>query len=89
MKTFAVIENNKIVNVILGVEDEVVAANPEKYIDVTNGWDFNSPINPEPFFPKPKSETHREFIGSGANRLLRIYYDNNTTQDFALPEENA
>ena len=54
MKKFAVIENNKVVNVIVGVEDEVVAANPEKYIDVTNGWDFNSPINPEPYFPIPK-----------------------------------
>lgn len=89
MKKFAVIEDNKIVNVILGVEDEVVAANPGKYIDVTNGWDFNSPINPEPFFPRPKSETHREYIGSGASRMLRIYYDNNTSEDFASPEASA
>ncbi len=89
MKKFAVIENNKIVNVILGVEDEVVAANPEKYIDVTNGWDSNSPIDPEPYFPIPKSETHKEYIGSGVNRLLRIYYDNNTNQDFSAPETDA
>jgi hypothetical protein len=89
MKKFAVIEDNKIVNIILGVEDEVVAANPGKYIDVTNGWDFNSPINPEPYFPIPKSETHREYIGSGVNRLLRIYYDNNTSEEYSRPEADA
>jgi hypothetical protein len=34
-KTFAVIENNTVVNIIVGVEPEVVAANPTKYIEYT------------------------------------------------------
>ena len=35
MKNFAVIENNKVVNIIVGVEEKVVAANPNKYIEYT------------------------------------------------------
>ena len=50
-KLFAVIENNKVVNVIVGVEDEVVAANPEKYIEYTNGWDYSNGIDKGNFFP--------------------------------------
>jgi hypothetical protein len=47
MKTFAVIENNKVVNVIVGVEPEVVAANPTKYVEYTTenpagiGWTYD------------------------------------------------
>jgi hypothetical protein len=52
-KTFAVIENNKVVNIIVGVEDEVVAANPTKYIEYTNGWDFENGIDGGSFFPVP------------------------------------
>jgi hypothetical protein len=55
MKTFAVIENNKVVNVIIGVEDEVVAANPSKYVEYTESnpagigwtWDGKKFIAPE------------------------------------------
>ena len=50
-KLFAVIENNKVVNVIIGVEDEIVAANPEKYVEYTNGWDYNNGIDGGGFFP--------------------------------------
>jgi hypothetical protein len=32
---FAVVENNVVVNIIVGVEDEVVAANPARYIEYT------------------------------------------------------
>jgi hypothetical protein len=53
MKTFAVIENNKVVNIIVGVEDEVVASNPGKYVEYTNGWDYNSGIDGGIFFPQP------------------------------------
>ena len=52
-KLFAVIENNKVVNIIIGVEDEVVAANPGKYIEYTNGWDYNNGIDGAEFFPAP------------------------------------
>lgn len=50
-KLFAVIENNKVVNIIVGVEDEVVAANPGKYIDYTNNWDYDNGIDGGDFFP--------------------------------------
>lgn len=44
-RVFAVIENNKVVNIVVGVEDEVVAANPDKYIEYTDGWDFENGID--------------------------------------------
>lgn len=75
MKRFAVIENNKIVNVVVGVEDEVVASNPEKYIDVTNGWDFNSAIESEPFFIKPARSCN--CIGDSHTCLAGINEANN------------
>jgi hypothetical protein len=56
MRTFAVIENNKVVNIIVGVEPEVVAANPGKYIDYTDGWDYNNNIDGGDFFPAPITE---------------------------------
>jgi hypothetical protein len=52
-KLFAVIEDNTVVNVIVGVEDEVVAANPGKYVEYTNGWDFTNGINTNGFFHLP------------------------------------
>ena len=50
-KTFAVIEDNKVVNIIVGVEDEVVASNPDKYIEYTNGWDYSNGIDGGIYFP--------------------------------------
>jgi chorismate mutase len=50
-KLFAVVENNKVINVVVGVEDEVVAANPGKYIEYTNGWDYSNGIDGGDFFP--------------------------------------
>jgi hypothetical protein len=52
-KLFAVIEDNKVINTIVGVEDEVVASNPGKYIEYTNGWDYNNGIDGGIFFPGP------------------------------------
>ena len=54
MRTFAVIKDNVVVNIIVGVEDEVVAANPDKYIEYTNGWDYNNGIDGGVFFPIPE-----------------------------------
>jgi len=57
MKKFAVIENNKVVNIIVGVEDEVVAAHPGKYIEYTDGnWDHSNGIDGGDFFPVPVTE---------------------------------
>lgn len=53
-RKFAIIENKKVVNIVVGVEDEIVAANPNKYIEYTDGnWDFNNGIDGGTFFPKP------------------------------------
>tara|TARA_R110000868_G_C10517496_1_gene732749 strand:- start:434 stop:607 length:174 start_codon:yes stop_codon:yes gene_type:complete len=54
MRTFAVIENNKVVNIIVGVEPEVVAANLNKYIEYTDGWDYNNGIDGGIYFPAPE-----------------------------------
>ena len=48
-RVFAVIENKKIINIIVGVEDEVVAKDPEKYIEFTYGWDFDRDIDTNGF----------------------------------------
>ena len=56
MRVFAVIEDNKVVNIVVGVEDEVVAANPSKYIEYTDGWDYNNGIDGGDFFPAPVTE---------------------------------
>lgn len=56
-KLFAVIENNKVVNIIVGVEDEVVAANPGKYLEYTNAWNFENGIDGGEFFPVPVNPT--------------------------------
>ena len=58
MKTFAVIENNKVVNILVGLDDKLVLANPEKYIEYTNGWDYNNGIDGGNFFPKLIEETN-------------------------------
>lgn len=50
-KVFAVVENNKVVNIIVGVEDEVVAANPDKYLEYTNGWTYPTGIDGGVYFP--------------------------------------
>lgn len=50
-RKFAVIENNQVINIIVGVEDEVVAANPGKYIEYTDGWTYPTGIDGGIFFP--------------------------------------
>ena len=52
-RLYAVIENNIVVNVIIGVEPEVLAANPNKYIDYTDGWNYNNGIDGGNFFSTP------------------------------------
>lgn len=57
MKKFAVIENNKVVNIIVGVEEEVVMAHPDMFIEYTDGnWDYNNGIDGGDFFPVPVTE---------------------------------
>lgn len=51
-RKFAVIEDNKVINIVINVEDEVVEANPETYIEYTDGWDFDNGIDGGTFFVK-------------------------------------
>lgn len=60
---FAVIEDNKVVNIVVGIEDEVVAANPGKYIPYEFGDLMPEGIDGNGFFPKPIIEEAPE--GSG------------------------
>lgn len=55
MRVYAVIENNKVVNIIVGVEDKVLKANPDKYIDYTDGWLYPEGIDGGDFFPSEAS----------------------------------
>lgn len=49
-RKFAVIENNKVVNIIVGASEDILL-NPTKYIEYTNGWDYNNGIDGGVFFP--------------------------------------
>lgn len=55
-KVFAVIENNKVINVVVEPSANELAANPNKYIEYTDGWDFNNGIDGGDFFLKPVEE---------------------------------
>jgi hypothetical protein len=59
-KVYAVIENNTVVNIVVGVDEEVLIANPGKYIEYTNGWDYDNGIDGGIFFPAPVEETPSE-----------------------------
>lgn len=51
-RTFALIKDNKVVNVVVGTDGDV-AVNPTNYIECTNGWDFNNGIDPNGYFYAP------------------------------------
>ena len=59
-KLFAVIENNTVVNIVINIEPEIVSANPTKYIEYTDGWDYDNGIDGGIFFPAPIEETPNE-----------------------------
>lgn len=50
-KLFAVIENNTVVNVVINLDNDLVLSNPDKYIEYTNGWNYDSGIDGGIFFP--------------------------------------
>jgi hypothetical protein len=90
MKTFAVIENDVVVNIIVGVEDEVVAANPTRYVEYTEsnpariGDDY---INGE-FIPQPQPEIEQpprrislDEIRNALTLAEKIKWDNNKTDE--------
>ena len=60
---FAVIENNKVINVVVGIDEELVIANPDKYIPYEFGDLMPSYIDGNGFFPKPIIEEAPEGAG--------------------------
>jgi hypothetical protein len=52
-RLYAVVENNKVVNIIVGVDPKVLASNPDMYIDYTDGWDFDNGIDGGIYLIKP------------------------------------
>lgn len=50
-RIFAVIEDNTVVNIIVGVEQDEIDANPGKYIEYTDGWTYPEGIDGGAFFP--------------------------------------
>lgn len=50
-RKFAVIEDNRVINILVNIEEEELFANPGKYIEYTNGWDYNNGIDGGLFFP--------------------------------------
>jgi hypothetical protein len=54
---WAIIQNNKVINVVVDIDQKDIKKNPEKYVDYSNGWDFNNGIDGGDFFPKDINET--------------------------------
>jgi hypothetical protein len=63
-RVFAVIEDSKVVNIIVGVEDEVVAANPNKFVEYTDensagiGWTYDGTTFEQPPIPVVEEPTN-------------------------------
>lgn len=55
-RLFAVVEDSKVVNVVVGVEPEVVASDPSRYIEYTDGWTYPDGIDGSAFFPARPDE---------------------------------
>lgn len=54
MATYAVIENEKVINVILADSKEVAEeVTGLQCIDCADGWDYENGIDENGFFPKP------------------------------------
>lgn len=48
---WAVIENNKVVNIVVDVDGKELKKNPSKYIEYSGGWDYSNGIDGGVFFP--------------------------------------
>lgn len=55
-RVFAVIEDSKVINIIVDPGQEEIDNNPEKYIEYTNGWLYPEGIDGGKFFPIPQIE---------------------------------
>ncbi len=52
---YAIIEDNKVVNIVVDVDPKDLKKNPKKYIDYINGWDYSNGIDGGEFFPHEAS----------------------------------
>ena len=48
---YAIIKDNKVINIVVDVDAEDMKNNPGKYIDYTDGWDYSAGIDGGDFFP--------------------------------------
>jgi hypothetical protein len=55
-RKYAVIEKDKVVNIVVGIESQILEDNPDKYIEYTDGWDYDNGIDGGDFFPIPVIE---------------------------------
>jgi hypothetical protein len=53
---WAIIENNKVINIVVDVDVEDLNKNPNKYINYSNGWNYSNGIDGGDFFPIPTAE---------------------------------
>ena len=51
MRTFAVIEDSKVINIIVDPGQDELDAHPDKYIEYTDGWSYPEGIVGGEFFP--------------------------------------
>lgn len=56
MRKFAVIQDDKVVNIIFDPGQDELDAYPDKYIEYTNGWTFPDGIDGGDFFPNAPAE---------------------------------
>lgn len=59
-RSFAVVEDGRVVNIVVGVEQEILDAHPDKYIEYTDGWHFPEGIDGGAFFPAPAPAASEE-----------------------------
>jgi len=64
----------------------MVAAQTGGTIDPITGLIKPPAVTPTKVVSTGKKETRREMIGSGPSRILRVYYDDNTFEDFPAGE---
>ena len=53
---WAIIEDNKVINIVVDADAKDLKKNPNKYIDYSNGWDYDNGIDGGNFFPKVVDE---------------------------------
>lgn len=50
-RLFALIDNKKVINIIINIDEDELTNNPNKYIEYTEGWKYPKGIDGGVFFP--------------------------------------